>query len=67
MTRDIVKNIHDGSLAKEEFNTCKLLNMEMQTPKKYQHPRHSWKNGEEYDATLAKLERLFDSNYNKYE
>ena len=67
VTRDIVKSIHDGSLAKEEFKTFKLLDMEMQTPKKYQHPRDSWENGEEYDATLAKLERLFDSNYNKYE
>ena len=67
ITREIVASIHDGSLAKEDFTTFKLLDMEMLTPKKYASPRSQWKDVDAYDATLAKLEGLFSKNYTKYQ
>ena len=66
-TREIVAGIHDGSLAKEEFKQFRLLDMEMMMPKKYNTPRDEWKNKKDYDGTLHKLEKLFETNYSKYE
>ena len=66
VTREIVRSIHDGSLLKEEYSSFKLLNMEMQTPTKYPHPRSQWENKEHYDNTLSRLEKLFNENYKKY-
>ena len=67
ITRDIVSSIHNGTLVHEEYDSFKLLDMEMATPKKYGHPRDQWDNKELYDITLKKLEGLFDENYKKYE
>lgn len=67
ITREIVNSIYDGSLLEEECYDFKLLNMNMKSPKKYAHPRSSWKNSEDYDKTLNKLESLFKDNYLKYE
>ena len=66
-TREIVAGIHDGSLAKEKFKPFRLLDMEMMMPKKYNTPRDEWKNKKDYDGTLHKLEKLFETNYYKYE
>lgn len=39
----------------------------MQMPTKYNYPRDEWSDKENYDKTLTKLERLFETNYTKYE
>ena len=67
ITRDIVDSIHNGSLLNEEYENFKLLDMDMQIPKKYGNPKTMWENKELYDETLHKLENLFKKNYNKYE
>jgi phosphoenolpyruvate carboxykinase (ATP) len=67
ITREIVSSIHDGSLLSEEFSDFNLLDMNMRTPTKYTHPRNLWKDKQEYDSTLSKLEKLFTNNYKKYE
>ena len=67
VTREIVRSIHDGSLAKEEFKPFQLLDMQMMMPDKYNYPRDEWDDKEKYDATLTKLENLFETNYSKYE
>jgi phosphoenolpyruvate carboxykinase (ATP) len=66
-TREIVKSIHDGSLAKQEFTPFKLLHMEMMMPVKYGAPRDKWADKDNYDKTLTTLETLFQKNYSKYE
>ena len=67
VTREIVRKIHDGSLVDEEYEPFMLLDMNMQIPTKYGHPRGQWSDSELYDKTLNKIENLFRENYKKYQ
>lgn len=63
-TRDIINAIHDGSLAKAQYNTLPIFNLQYPTTlrgvdPKILNPKDSWSNGAEYDATLQKVANMF--------
>ncbi len=71
-TRAIVDAIHSGELAKAEFVSDPIF--EVQIPKSCAGvpadllmPRKTWKDGVRYDETARKLAYLFKSNFTAYE
>lgn len=63
-TREIINAIHDGSLAKAEFKTLPIFNLQYPTSikgvdSKILNPKDGWNNGAEYDETLKKVASMF--------
>lgn len=63
-TRDIINAIHDGSLAKSEFKTLPIFNLQYPSAipgvsPKILNPRDSWTDGSEYDENLKKVAHMF--------
>ena len=71
-TREIIDQIHDGTLVNQEYNNLPIFNLKYprqcgSIPEEILDPQKSWKNKEEYMLTLKKLGKLFYLNYNKFE
>lgn len=64
LTRQIITDILTGALDGEEYKHNALLNLD--TPQKFDNPRDSWDNKEEYDRKAAELIQLFKDNFNKF-
>jgi phosphoenolpyruvate carboxykinase (ATP) len=71
-TRKIVDSIHDGSLAKAEFETLPVFNL--QYPKalagvdsKILNPENTWANKAEYKSYLHKVADMFNTNFKRFE
>lgn len=63
-TRNIINAIHDGSLAKAEYKTLPIFNLQYPSSlpgvdAKILNPRDSWSNPSEYDDSLAKVASMF--------
>ncbi|TWU60091.1 Phosphoenolpyruvate carboxykinase [ATP] [Rubripirellula tenax] len=71
-TRAIIDAIHDGSLADAETRTDPTFGLEVPTkcvgvPSEILWPRDAWASGDTYDIAAAKLAKLFEDNYKKFE
>ena len=64
ITREIVNEIHSGTLLNEDYQTFPIFNLE--TPKKYSLPKNLWKDKKLYDIELNTLYNAFQTNYSKY-
>ena len=71
-TRNIINAIHDGSLAKAEFETLPIFNLSY--PKtlhgvdsKILNPSITWANKDEYNSTLKKVAEMFNKNFKRFE
>ena len=71
ITKQIVKEIQNGNLSKEEFEKFNTFNIDI--PKKVNgvpdnilNPENSWNDINEYKSTLNNLARLFIENSKKY-
>lgn len=71
-TRNIVNAIHDGSLAKVEYDTLPVFNL--QYPKalhgvdtKILNPANTWANKDEYKIYLEKVAEMFNKNFKRFE
>lgn len=63
-TRNIINAIHDGSLAKAEYKTLPIFNLQYPSSlpgvdSKILNPRDSWSNPAEYDESLTKVASMF--------
>lgn len=63
-TRDIINAIHDGSLAKAEYKTLPIFNLQYPAEikgvsTKILNPKTSWIDGQEYDDNLKKVATMF--------
>jgi len=72
ITKQIVKEIQNGNLSKEEFEKFNTFNIDI--PKKVNgvpdnilNPENSWNDINEYKSTLNNLARLFIENSKKYD
>lgn len=70
-TRAIIDAIHDGSLAKEEYENFPTFDLAL--PKNVNNcdpsilnPRNAWKDKADYDQSLKKLAGLFVKNFENY-
>ncbi|KAG0324910.1 Protein kinase C-like 1, partial [Podila horticola] len=72
-SRLILDAIHDGSLAKAEYETYPVFGLHIPkevkgVPAEVLNPRKAWQgSAEEYDATVHKLATLFQENFTKYQ
>ena len=71
-TRNIIHAIHDGSLAKADYGTLPIFNL--QYPKSIAgvdshilNPVDSWPNKDEYTPSLKKVAEMFKDNFKRYE
>ncbi len=71
VTKKIVEEIHNGNLAKEEFEDFPVFNLLI--PKKINdvncnilNPRNAWDNKEDYEYNVNNLAKLFIENSKKY-
>ena len=72
-TRQILENIHNGSLEKEEYETVPGFNLSI--PKKCEgikdqsilNPVNTWTDKALFNATSKKLASQFINNFKKYE
>ena len=71
-TRAIIDAIHDGSLAKAEFETLPVFNL--QYPKavhgvdsKILNPENTWQNKEEFKSYTHKVAEMFNKNFSRFE
>ncbi|ORX40595.1 phosphoenolpyruvate carboxykinase [Kockovaella imperatae] len=71
-TRAIVDAIHNGSLAKAEYETFPVFNLSIPkavegVPSDILHPAKVWPSQDAFDAELKKLGEMFQKAYTKYE
>jgi len=71
-TRAIVDAIHNGSLAKAEYETFPIFNLSIPkavpgVPSEILHPAKVWPSKEAFDAELNKLGGMFQKAFAKYE
>ncbi|KAJ1546163.1 Protein kinase C-like 1 [Nowakowskiella sp. JEL0078] len=72
-SRAIIDAIHDGSLAKTEYETYPIFGLQIPksvkgVPSNILNPSSTWTGDAAlYDATLHKLANLFKENYSKYD
>lgn len=71
-TRNIINAIHDGSLAKAEYKTLPIFNLQYPSSlpgvdSKILNPRDSWSNQAEYDESLEKVASMFKDNFKKFD
>ncbi|MGY8769862.1 MAG: phosphoenolpyruvate carboxykinase (ATP) [Pirellulales bacterium] len=71
-TRAIIDAIHDGTLAKSEFEEDAVFGFQVakecpEVPSEILIPRYSWTDQKEYEATAKKLAGLFVENFQQYE
>jgi len=71
VTKKIVEEIHNGNLAKEEFEDFPVFNLLI--PKKINdvnsnilNPRNAWDNKEDYEYNVNNLAKLFIENSKRY-
>lgn len=70
-TRAILDAIHNGELAKAEYEEFPLFNLHIpksctNVPGDVLHPERSWQNQEAFKKTLTKLGQLFIENFESY-
>jgi phosphoenolpyruvate carboxykinase (ATP) len=66
-----VNAIHDGSLAKAEFATLPIFNLQYPTAlhgvdSKILNPEITWSNKEEYQLYLRKVADMFNKNFHRF-
>lgn len=72
-TRAILDSIHDGSLAKEKYETLPTFNLEIPTrvnnvPSELLNPAKNWIEGEaKYTSAVQNLAQLFVENFKTYQ
>lgn len=71
-TRAIIDAIHDGSLAKAEFETFPTFNLAIPkavngVPSEILHPARVWPDQDAFQFELQKLAGMFQKAYSKYE
>lgn len=71
-TRSIINAIHDGSLAKEKYDTLPIFNLQFPqqvkgVDPKILNPANSWKNKEEYHEYAVKVAEMFNKNFKRFE
>jgi phosphoenolpyruvate carboxykinase (ATP) len=71
-TRAIVDAIHNGSLAKAEFENFPIFNLAIPkavggVPSEILHPEKVWPSKDAFRAELEKLGGMFQKAYTKYE
>ncbi|MFT7581036.1 MAG: phosphoenolpyruvate carboxykinase (ATP) [Myxococcota bacterium] len=71
LTRAVVEAIHNGSLKDIDTVTHPVFGVEVPiscpgVPSEVLDPRSTWADGATYDATAAKLAKLFHENFEKY-
>jgi len=72
ITRSIIDAIHNGALIDQPTVRDPVFGVEVPTacpgvPPEVLIPRNAWKDKGSYDATAAKLARLFQENFKQYE
>tara|TARA_A100001015_G_scaffold318196_1_gene437305 strand:+ start:985 stop:2685 length:1701 start_codon:yes stop_codon:yes gene_type:complete len=72
VTKKIVEEIHNGNLAKEDFEHFDVFNLSIpknvdDVPNNILNPKNAWNNLEEYKLTLNNLAKLFIDNAKRYD
>lgn len=70
-TRKIVDSIHDGSLAKAEFEHFETFNLQVPkaldgVPSELLNPAEAWPDKSAFKEEVKKLAGLFEKNFSKY-
>ena len=70
-TREIINAIHSGELAKAEFKTLPIFNLQYPTNiegvnPKILNPEDSWQSKDEFKETLEKVASMFRENFKKF-
>ena len=70
-TRAMITAALNGELDNVEFEAHPIFGMQMpktcpNVPREILHPRYTWANRDEYDATAKKLAAMFINNFEKY-
>lgn len=70
-TRRLIDAIHDGSLAKAEFETFEVFNLQIPksvdgVPSELLHPAKAWSNASAFKDEVVKLAKRFTDNFEKY-
>ncbi|KAI9605863.1 hypothetical protein H4Q26_004232 [Puccinia striiformis f. sp. tritici PST-130] len=71
-TRKLIDAIHDGSLAKSEFENFDVFNLSIpktlpDVPDTVLNPAKAWKNTSSFEADRKKLATMFNDAFKKYE
>lgn len=71
-TRKLIDAIHDGSLAKAEYENFDVFNLAIpktlpDVPDTVLNPAKAWKNTSSFEADRKKLASLFKDAFKKYE
>merc|ERR1712000_210129 len=70
-TRAILDSIHSGELAKAEYETYPVFNLQVpktrpNVPDELLNPKKSWTASTDFDEEVTKLAKLFVENFDKY-
>ena len=71
LTRAIISAIHNGSLSQVKMERDPVFGFDVPTscpgvPAEVLIPRNTWKDKASYEATAAKLAKLFKDNFEKF-
>eukprot|EP00127_Corallochytrium_limacisporum_P006375 Clim_evm86s225 gene=Clim_evmTU86s225 len=71
VSRAVIDGIHDGSLAKTEYETFPVFNLQIpkempNVAKEMLNPELAWADKAQYGATIRKLANMFNENFKNY-